>query len=218
MFHVIGGLFDSPTLDALTEAAASLTFEDGAATAGALARRVKANAQAAKTPERDAVLRKVESALLANAHFASAARPRAFARTVVSHYTKGQTYGLHVDDALMAGSRTDLSFTLFLSDPDSYEGGALVISDRVEDRAFKLSAGELILYPSDTLHRVEPVTSGERLAVVGWVTSWVREPDRREILFDLDAAISAELAGTNDAEQILRLARTRSNLIRMWAG
>lgn len=218
MFHVIGGLFDGPTLGALTEAAANLTFEDGAATAGALARRVKSNAQAAKTPERDAVLRKVESALSAHPVFASAARPRAFARTVVSRYTEGQTYGLHVDDALMAGARTDLSFTLFLSDPDSYDGGALVISDRVEDRAFKLPAGELILYPSDTLHRVEPVSSGVRLAVVGWVTSWVREPDRREILFDLDAAIATELAGTNDPKQALRLARTRSNLIRMWAG
>lgn len=218
MYHVIGGVFDAATLEALTEAAAALTFEDGSATAGALARRVKANAQAAISPERDAVLRKVESALSANALFASAARPRAFARLVVSRYRTGQTYGLHVDDALMAGARTDLSFTLFLSDPDSYDGGALVISDRVEDRAFKLPAGELILYPSDTLHRVEPVTAGERLAVVGWVTSWVREPDRREILFDLDAAITAELAGAHDPDQLLRLSRTRSNLIRMWAG
>jgi PKHD-type hydroxylase len=218
MFHVIDGLFDKPTRDALTDAAASLSFEDGAATAGAIARGVKANAQAAPGPARDAVLRKVEATLAAHPVFASAARPRAFARMVVSRYRTGQTYGLHVDDALMAGARTDLSFTLFLSDPASYNGGALVISDRVEDRAFKLSAGELILYPSDTLHRVEPVTHGERLAVVGWVTSWVRDQNQREILFDLDAAIATEVAGANDPEQVLRLARSRSNLLRMWAG
>lgn len=218
MFHVISGLFDGPTLEALTEAISALSFEDGSRTAGILARDVKMNAQAAPGPARDAVLRKVEATLAGNRHFASAARPRAFVRMLVSRYEGGQTYGLHVDDALMGGARTDLSFTLFLSQPDTYSGGDLVVRDRVEERAFKLPAGELILYPSDTLHRVEPVAEGVRLAVVGWVTSWVRAPEQREILFDLDAAIAAETAGGNDPEQVLRLARTRSNLLRMWAG
>ena len=217
MFHVIGGLFDAHELAALREAAGALAFEDGRRTAGALARAVKRNAQAADTPAREAVLRKVRAALDGSAAFQSAARPKAFARLVVSRYAGGQAYGTHVDDALMAGARTDLSFTLFLSDPDSYQGGALVIEDRIEDRAFKLKAGELILYPSDTLHRVEPVSAGERLAVVGWATSWVREPARREILVDLDAAIAAEGARGADTAQMSRLARTRSNLVRMWA-
>lgn len=217
MFHVIGGLFDVHELAALREAAASLDFEDGAKTAGALARRVKANEQAAATPERDAVLKKVETALLRSPAFVSASRPRAFARTVVSRYGPGKTYGTHVDDALMAGARTDLSFTLFLSDPETYEGGALVVSDRVEDRAFRLKPGELILYPSDTLHRVDPVTSGERLAVVGWVTSWIRDPAKREILYDLDEAIASETARGGDDAQVLRLAKSRSNLLRLWA-
>jgi PKHD-type hydroxylase len=217
VFHVIGGLFDGHELAALREAAVALPFEDGRQTAGALARRVKDNHQAAASPARDAVLRKVEAALTRSAAFQSAARPKGFARLIVSRYAGGQAYGTHVDDALIAGARTDLSFTLFLSDPDAYRGGALVIEDRIEDRAFKLPAGEAILYPSDTLHRVEPVAQGTRLAVVGWVTSWVREPGRREILFDLDAAVAAEAARGADAEQLARLTRTRSNLLRLWA-
>lgn len=217
MFHLIDGLFDGPAIAALAEAAAALPFEDGRKTAGPLARGVKSNAQAAPTPERDAVLRRVEAALRAHPLVQSAARPKAFARLAVSRYSGGQAYGLHVDDALMGGARTDLSFTLFLSDPASYDGGALVVADRIEERAFRLAPGQAILYPSDTLHRVEPVTRGERLVVVGWITSWVRDPARREILFDLDAALAAEAARGGDPDQLLRLQRTRSNLLRMWA-
>jgi PKHD-type hydroxylase len=217
MFHAIGGIFDAHELAALREAVQDLPFEEGSRTAGAFARRVKDNEQAAASPAREAVLKKVQAALERSSAFQSAARPKSFARLVVSRYAGGQAYGTHVDDALMGGARTDLSFTLFLSEPGSYEGGALVVQDRIEDRAFKLNAGELILYPSDTLHRVEPVTRGTRLAVVGWATSWVREPQRREILFDLDAAIAAEAARGGDDAQLARLTRTRSNLLRMWA-
>ncbi|MCX7888309.1 MAG: Fe2+-dependent dioxygenase [Rhodobacteraceae bacterium] len=217
MFHLIEGLFEAPVLAALTEAAEALPYEDGRRTAGALARQVKDNAQAAPSPERDAILAKVEAALRAHPVVQSAARPRGFARLSVSRYAGGQTYGTHVDDALMAGARCDLSFTLFLSDPASYAGGELVIADRIEERAFKLPAGQAILYPSDTLHRVEPVTRGTRLAVVGWITSWVADPARREILFDLDAAIAAEMTRGADPAQVLRLQRSRSNLLRMWA-
>jgi len=217
MFHAIGGLFDTHELAALREAVAGLDYEDGSRTAGALAKAVKNNAQAADTPARKGVLKKVEAALLKSAAFASAARPKAFAGMLVSRYAGGQTYGAHVDDALMGGARTDLSFTLFLSDPETYTGGELVVEDRIEDRAFKLGAGELILYPSDTLHRVQPVTDGVRHAVVGWATSWVRDATRREILFDLDAAIAAEAAQGDNPAQVGRLARTRSNLLRMWA-
>jgi PKHD-type hydroxylase len=121
-----------------------------------------------------------------------------------------------VDDALMGGLRTDLSFTLFLSEPETYDGGALVIEDSFEARAIKLGAGEMILYPSTSLHRVEPVTRGSRLAVVGWVQSRVRDAGRREILFDLDRSVAELQAGGAD-ELLDRLAKTRSNLLRMWA-
>ena len=113
--------------------------------------------------------------------------------------------------------RTDLSFTLFLSDPETYDGGALVIEDALEARSIKLQAGDMILYPSTTLHRVEPVTRGERLAVVGWVQSQIRNGEQREILFDLDQAVEAAHAAEGKSPQFDRLAKTRANLLRMWA-
>lgn len=218
MVHVIGGLFDAFDLAALREAVAALPYEDGKRTAGTLARAVKDNAQAADSPARSAVLAKVEAVLAANPLFQSLARPRTFAGLRVSRYAGGQAYGTHVDDALMAGGRADISFTLFLSDPESYDGGALVMEDAVEDRAVKLAAGEMVLYPSDTLHRVLPVTRGTRLAVVGWVQSWLSDPRHRAILADIDVAVAEALAGGGpQAPQVLRLARVRSNLLRIWA-
>ncbi len=216
MMLVIDGLFDEGTVTALREAAEALDFADGATTAGAMARRVKANDQATATPERDALLAKVSTTVRAHPVFLSAARPHRISPMIVSRYREGQTYGSHVDDALMGGLRTDLSFTLFLSEPETYDGGALVIEDSFEARAIKLGAGEMILYPSTSLHRVEPVTRGARLAVVGWVQSRVRDAGRREILFDLDRSVAELQAGGAD-ELLDRLAKTRSNLLRMWA-
>ena len=213
---VIGPLLPPADLAAVQEAAAALPFGDGRATAGRHAQGVKSNDQAQPGAELDAVLAKVEAALRAHSLFQSAARPKALTRLIVSRYNIGQTYGLHVDNALMQGLRTDLSFTLFLSDPESYDGGALVIEDHFEARAIKLSAGEVILYPSSTLHRVEPVTRGTRLAVVGWVQSLIRDPAQREILFDLDQAVDACFAAEGKSAQFDRLSKTRSNLLRMW--
>ena len=217
MTLVLSTLFTDVELGILHEAAAALEFRDGARTAGRLARAVKANEQAMDSAACRAVLAKVETALRNHPVFMSAARPKAFVRLLVSRYQTGQTYGTHVDDALMGGKRTDLSFTLFLSNPNDYEGGALVIEDRLEDRAIRLSAGEAVLYPSTSLHRVDPVRSGTRLAVVGWITSFIRDPAQREILMDLDEAIIATEARNGDPTQLARLARTRSNLLRMWA-
>ena len=117
----------------------------------------------------------------------------------------------------MQGLRTDLSFTLFLSESESYDGGALVIADTAEERAFRLAPGALLLYPSTTLHRVERVTRGTRLCLVGWVQSWIRDAGQREILFDLDRAIADLLAREGKTPLLDTLTKTRSNLIRMWA-
>ena len=216
MLLAIEGVLDPGQAAILGAAAAQLTFEDGARTAGRFARTVKANDQAAATPERDAVLAQVTKALAGNVLFRSAARPKAMTPLILSRYRTGQTYGLHVDDAFMAGIRTDLSFTLFLADPASYDGGALIIEDQFESRAVKLSAGEMLLYPSTSLHRVEPVTRGERLAVVGWVQSLVRQQDRREILLDLDQMIETVHVADGKSAVFDTLAKTRSNLLRMW--
>ncbi len=202
---------------ALREAAAGLDFEDGKKTAGRYARDVKHNEQAADTPRREAVLTKARQALERHETFRSAARPRRFARMLVSRYGPGMEFGMHVDDPIQMGNRTDLSFTLFLSPADSYEGGGLVLQDTIEERVIKLEAGSALLYPTSALHQVEPVTRGERLAVVGWVTSWVRDPGRREILHDLDHAASAMFEATGKSPGFDRLHKAKANLYRMWA-
>jgi len=217
MFLVLGQVLDQYEVAAVRETAAELDFEDGRATAGKYAKPVKRNEQAAASSARDAITDKIKAALRKNRLFNAAARPRRFVRLLVSRYTPGMEYGLHVDDAIMDGQRTDLSFTLFLSPSDSYAGGGLIIEDPLEERANRLEAGEMVLYPSNTLHRVEPVTQGERLAVVGWVSSWVREPQRREILFDLEMTASELFAREGKTPVIDRLNKARTNLLRMWA-
>ena len=217
MLLAIDRLLSATEAGALRASADTLDFSDGKASAGRYAREVKANDQAAPSPARDAVLAKVAKALQGNEIFTLAARPRAMTPLILSRYRQGQTYGLHVDDAVMQGLRTDISFTLFLSDPESYDGGELVIEDGFEARAVKLPAGSLMLYPSTTLHRVAPVTRGERLAVVGWVQSRVREAARREMLFDLERAVREVHVREGKSELFDLLAKSRSNLLRMWA-
>lgn len=217
MLLAIDRLLSATEAGALRASADTLDFSDGKASAGRYAREVKANDQAAPSPARDAVLAKVAKALQGNEIFTLAGRPRAMTPLILSRYRQGQTYGLHVDDAVMQGLRTDISFTLFLSDPESYDGGELVIEDGFEARAVKLPAGSLMLYPSTTLHRVAPVTRGERLAVVGWVQSRVREAARREMLFDLERAVREVHGREGKSELFDLLAKSRSNLLRMWA-
>lgn len=191
------------------------SFEDGQKTAGWQAREVKRNEQAAGTTAM-AIGKLVEANLQANPVFRAAAVPKCLVKILVSRYRPGMSYGTHVDDALMDGQRTDLSFTLFLSDPDSYAGGALTIEGNDGDSAIKLPPGSLVLYPTTTLHRVEPVTQGERLAVVGWVRSYIRSPEDRDILFDLENAI-ASLRQAEAGRAILdRLLKVRANLMRKW--
>ncbi|MET4807890.1 Fe2+-dependent dioxygenase [Limibacillus sp. MBR-115] len=217
MILQLGEVVSAPVLGALQAVMAKLEmFEDGAKTAGWRARERKNNLQAGRTSLASGAVKKVEKALLANTLFQSAARPKEIVRTLLSRYEVGMHYGAHVDDAVMAGRRTDLSFTLFLADPESYDGGALVIDRTEGERAFKLPAGHLLLYPSTTLHRVEPVTRGSRLAAVGWVRSLIRDDAQRELLFDLDrAAVLLRSEAGRDAAIDLVL-KTRSNLIRRW--
>ncbi|MDU8925994.1 Fe2+-dependent dioxygenase [Alisedimentitalea sp. MJ-SS2] len=213
---VLSDLFSEAEAMVIYEAAQALPFEDGGKTAGRVAGAVKRNQQAAAGADRDAVLAKVKSVCLSNPLFQAVVYPKGFAGMVLSRTEGGGEYGDHIDNALMAGGRTDVSFTIFLSPPESYDGGALCISDPSEERSFKLEQGEMVIYPSDTLHRVEEVTSGVRIAIAGWATSWVRDPRQREILFDLwQAHGRAEAVG--DVTQALLLSKSRSNLLRMWA-
>jgi len=213
----IGGILSEHEVGAIVHALEQAGFEDGRRTAGWHAREVKRNEQATPSPVLDGVLAKVREALLAHEVFMAAARPKSFVKLLVSRYAPGMTYGTHVDDALMDGRRTDLSFTLFLSDPASYDGGALVIEDTLENRSIRLNAGELILYPSGALHNVEPVTRGTRLAIVGWLRSYLRDPAQREILFDLELALREMFERDGKSGLFDRLVKTRTNLLRLWA-
>ncbi len=217
MILVIADVLDKHEVAALREAADRLDYVDGKTTAGRYARDVKQNLQAKPSEALDAIFDKVKGALMAHEVFQSGARPRKFARLLLSRYRSGMEYGLHVDDPIMQGSRTDLSFTLPLSDPGDYDGGGLAIDDGLEERVIRLAAGDAVLYPTSALHRVEPVTRGERVAVVGWVTSRIRDPSRREVLFDLDAAAREVFAATGKTPAFDRLFKAKSNLYRMWA-
>lgn len=209
----------SPALLAECQAMAAdeRLFKEGRLTAGWHARDRKHNLQARGEPVVDALLERVGSALKTHSLIQAAARPRNFVRMMISRYDTGMGYGTHVDDALMDGQRTDLSFTLFLSPPEDYEGGRLVLDEPAGERAFALEAGAMLLYPSTSLHRVEPVTRGSRHVIVGWIRSLIRSPDAREILFDLDRVIAALRADKVAGDALELLLKTRSNLLRQWA-
>jgi PKHD-type hydroxylase len=126
-------------------------------------------------------------------------------------------YGTHVDDALMGGIRTDMSFTLFLAEPGSYDGGELIIESPDGETEIKLEPGALFLYPTTSLHRVNEVTRGERLAVVGWVRSFIRSSEQRETLFDIDQVV-AQLKAVGAERSIMNpVMKIRNTLTRMWA-
>ena len=136
---------------------------------------------------------------------------------MVNRYDEGMTYGAHVDDAFIGGTRTDLSFTLFLSHPDTYDGGELIVQRDDGDEAVKLPQGSLYLYPSDSIHYVAPVTRGSRLAAVGWIQSKVRQQEQRQILFDLSSALKQLPITEANHSARLKLLKVHNNLLRRWA-
>ncbi len=194
----------------------SESFVSGKLTAGLQAKAVKNNDQSAGAAAQVAIAA-VREVLNDNAVFKAAARPKEIMSMLVSRYREGMSYGSHVDDALMGGKRTDLSFTFFLSSPEDYDGGELVIEGNDGENIIKLPAGSMVLYPTTSLHRVAEVTRGERLVVVGWVRSFIRHAEQREILFDLDQTAAALVGIKADRAITDRIFKTRNNLIRMWA-
>lgn len=206
------------------EALAGAAWADGRHSAGYLSRAVKRNTQLADT---DPVARELgETILLAlerSALFTSAALPLKVLPPLFNRYSEGQLYGGHIDGAIrpVAGTphrlRTDLSATLFLSDPESYDGGELVVTDAFGERSIKLRAGDMVLYPGTSVHRVEPVTRGERLASFFWIQSMVRDEVERGILFDLDEAIRRLARDVPEQNGLVELAGVYHNLLRRWA-
>lgn len=151
--------------------------------------------------------------------FQTVALPKQVSPIRFSRYEQGMSYGTHVDNAFMGEDRrlrSDLSLTLFLSNPDTYQGGELVIESAQGEQSFKLPAGAMILYPSTTLHRVETVMEGVRLAAVGWVQSLVRDSNAREVLFDLETARRAIFAKHGKVPEFDLISKSYANLLRRW--
>ncbi|MFT3809502.1 MAG: Fe2+-dependent dioxygenase [Micropepsaceae bacterium] len=191
-------------------------FQDGRTTAGWHARQVKSNEQIpADDPVSRGVRTEIEAALRRHPVFSAAVQPK-FVQLLLNRYGPGQAYGTHVDDAFMNGRRTDVSVTVFLSNPESYEGGDLVIETAAGEQRVKLPAGAAIIYPATSLHRVEPVTKGERLACVGWIESRVRDGAAREILFDLERARRALFQQHGKTPEFDLIAKVTANLLRRW--
>ncbi len=214
---VIGTILSAAELKTVRNALKVARFVDGRATAGFAARRVKNNEQVdAADRSLDAVRTLVADRILGNEIFRMAVRPKTLTPLLFARYEKGKNYGSHVDDAMMGGLRTDVSFTLFLSDPKTYKGGELVIENAAGEDAFKPPAGSLVAYPTTTLHRVEPVARGERLVCVGWARSLIRDAAKRELLFDLDTARRRLFKREGKSADYDLLSKSTANLMRMW--
>jgi PKHD-type hydroxylase len=199
-----------------------IEFIDGKKTAGYRAKRVKNNEQlTTRDDTRKQIDKIVTGALRANPTFKRVVLPRKIHRPLISRYREGMNYGLHVDDARMGTNkeiRTDMSCTLFLSDPAEYDGGELQFKSPFgEEIEVKLPAGSAVVYPSSTLHQVLPVTRGERLAAVTWIQSLIRSPEQRAIMNDL-VAIQQKLQKMDPEAPETDLAfQTYANLMRMWS-
>lgn len=227
LLHV-PGVLDRDAVNRIRAALDETAWTDGRETVGPQGAGVKRNLQLPDaSPLRHELGTMVTAALAASPLYFAAALPLRVLPPRFNCYQGGGSYGLHVDGAVMSPAappgqvamtvRTDLSCTLFLCDPEEYEGGELVIHDTYGSHEVKLPAGDLILYPSSSLHKVEPVTRGARLAAFFWVQSMIRDDAQRRTLFELDTAIQTLTRSGADAAALLQLTAVYHNLLRSWA-
>jgi PKHD-type hydroxylase len=205
-------------------ALAEAQWVDGRVTAGHQSAQVKHNLQIAEDSPLARELGKIVlTAVSRNALFISAALPNRIFPPLFNCYEAGHAFGTHVDNAIRvvgasgARVRTDVSATLFLSEPDDYEGGELVIEDTYGAHSVKLPAGGLVLYPASSLHHVRPITRGRRIASFFWIQSMVRDDSQRALLFDLDTAIRGLGADQPAHPSLVQLTGVYHNLLRTWA-
>lgn len=223
MLYEVPGILSKEQVGTIVRRLSACRFVDGRLTAGSQASTVKKNLELASGEQRMELARMVYAGLAENPRFNQIALPRRMMVPIFSRYDVGMEYGSHADVAMMGittpehATRTDLSLTVFLSDPDSYDGGELVITSDVGESRFKLPAGHAVVYPSHNLHYVARVTRGVRFAAVSWVQSFVRESDRREVLHELNS-VAESLAGAQvepGATEVLF--NVYHKLLRMWA-
>lgn len=223
MLHIPGVLAHEQVAD-MRRRLGQAEWTDGRETVGSQGAQVKRNRQLpAGSPLGLELGARIGAALAANPLYFAAALPLRASPPLFNGYAGGEHYGAHVDGAVraIAGSsqplRTDLSATLFLTDPADYDGGELVVSDTYGEHAVKLEAGDMILYPASSLHRVEPVTRGERVCAFFWIQSMVRDDACRAMLLELDRTITRLRARVGDCDETVSLTAQYHNLLRMWA-
>lgn len=222
MLVEINDLLQPAQLKKIDEILSKAEFVDGKLTAGKAASRVKNNEELKGEPQQmQLLIRILTSAMAHNSTFRSAVLPYRMADPIFARYQSGMTYGDHVDDPLMGLSgqrfRSDVSMTLFLRDPETYQGGELVVRTTFGEKHVKLKAGSAVIYPSSSLHHVAEVTQGERMVALAWMQSYVRDPAQRELLYELDLAREDLLASAPEAETTGLVDKSYANLLRMWA-
>lgn len=223
MMIEIPALFTPEEARILCEQMREREWVDGKATAGMQSAQAKENRQLSEDdPWARSIGDEIIRRLTQNAVFMSAALPRRLFPPLFNRYAGGENFGYHVDNAVRGIKgvrervRTDMSATLFLSAPETYDGGELVVRDSYGERAVKLPAGHLVLYPGTSVHKVNPVTRGERLASFLWIESLVREDAQRALLFDMDVAIQRLTQQGADSDSLVQLTGSYHNLLRMW--
>lgn len=222
MLLTIPGLLNPLQLEKIHEVLKDASFVDGRRTAGFAAARVKSNLEVQLHPDRMKLLIRVIMASLGHSEtFRFGALPHRVADPIIARYEPDMAYGDHVDDPIMGNTgprfRTDVSMTLFLNPPTAYDGGELVVRTSFGEKQVKLGAGDAVFYPSSSLHRVTPVTRGERLVALTWIQSYVRDAAQRELLYELNLAREPLLKQAPEAEITGYVDKSYANLLRMWA-
>jgi PKHD-type hydroxylase len=221
MILTIDNVLTPEELETVQTTLTAASFVDGKLTAGRYAKLVKTNEQIdGKTDTAKTLRSLVKPAIQRHPLIKSAIRPHTIRPLLFSRYEPGMSYGTHTDNALMGKgrdrTRSDVSLTLFLSDPNTYSGGELCLDTASGEQQIKLPAGSMVVYPSTMLHRVAEVTTGIRFAAVTWIQSLIRNPQEREILFELDTVRRATFEKYGKTVEFDLLSKTLSNLLRKW--
>ena len=221
MLITIEGVLSPEEVAAARAFMAQGEFKDGKLSAGKMAEGVKHKQELDQSSD---IFKRLNSVvlnrLIRHPHYQAAALPNKLTAPFYSKYTQGMHYGAHVDDPLMGSGpylRTDVATTLYLSDPETYEGGETCVMTDFGEQRIKLSAGSAVVYPSSSLHYVSEIKSGERLALILWAQSSVREPAKRALLYDLWQSRESLLAAQPSSKDTRRIDHVYANLVRMWA-
>ncbi|WP_282604882.1 Fe2+-dependent dioxygenase [Pelagibius sp. Alg239-R121] len=221
MFIILSGVLSRHEVEQVLALAAQGAFQDGKKTAGGPIRHLKNNLQLDKSGSAAQEIDRIILGKLArNREFSNATLAKRILSPIISRYETGMAYGQHVDSDIVGSQnpvRADLSLTIFLADPGSYDGGELVLSTPFGEQMVKLPAGDAVIYTTSAPHRVATVERGVRIAAVSWIQSVIRDDAKRQIILDVQTAMERVMKENPDSEEARLMFKTRANLMRMWA-